>query len=53
VRMRVMSCCGERVVGGKGCLTLMLFVQAEMQTVVRDKTGDDVWRWSQRCVVFD
>jgi hypothetical protein len=53
VRMRVMSCCGERVVGGRRCLTLMLFVQAEMQTVVRVDTSDDEWRWSQRCVVFD
>jgi hypothetical protein len=51
--MRVMSFCGERVCGGRQCLTLVLFVRAEMQTVIQDETGDAAWRWSQRCVVFD
>jgi hypothetical protein len=51
--MRVMSCCGERVCGGRQWLTLVLFVRAEIQTIIRDKTGDTAWRWSQRCVLFD
>jgi hypothetical protein len=51
--MRVMSCCSEKVCGDRQCLTLVLFVRAEMQTVIRYKTSDAAWRWSQRCVVFD